>query len=94
MTDEAIVYTIPGSHAARTGELMVAPRGLRPLTAGFAGYPPDTPYRRVDLTPGLHRVYVRLKGFHGDRDGWLWTRARVIPTSWPTTPTAGASARC
>jgi glutathione S-transferase len=53
MSGEATLYAIPGSHAARTGELMLAHKGI--------------PYRRVDLPVGLHRVLVRLRGFRGDR---------------------------
>jgi glutathione S-transferase len=53
MTDEATLYGIPGSHAARTGELMVEYKGI--------------PYRRVDLQPGAHRVILRVRGFKGDR---------------------------
>src|SRR5215210_2783451 len=51
--DEATLYGIRGSHAARTGELMVEHKGI--------------PYRRVDVVPGFHRVYVRARGFPGDR---------------------------
>lgn len=51
--DEATLYGIRGSHAARTGELMVEHKAI--------------PYRRVDVVPGFHRVYVRLRGFPGDR---------------------------
>jgi glutathione S-transferase len=51
--DEAQMYGIPGSHAARTGELMLQHKGI--------------PYRRKDLEPGFHRIYVRLRGFKGDR---------------------------
>ena len=47
------MYGIPGSHAARTGELMLQHKGI--------------PYRRKDLEPGFHRIYVRLRGFKGDR---------------------------
>jgi|SRR5215211_5681512 len=50
---QATLYGIPGSHAARTGELMVEHKGIR--------------FRRVDLVPGFHRVHVRLHGFPGDR---------------------------
>ena len=50
---EATLYAIPGSHAVRTGELMIRHKGIA--------------YRRVDLLPGFHRVYVRLRGFPGDR---------------------------
>jgi glutathione S-transferase len=53
MTEEAVLYTIPGSHPARTGQLMLEHKGI--------------PFRRVNLVPGFHRVYVRLRGFPGDR---------------------------
>ncbi len=53
MSDEAVLYAIPGSHAARTGQLMLEQKGI--------------PFRRVVLVPGFHRAYVRLRGFHGDR---------------------------
>jgi glutathione S-transferase len=53
MSGDATLYGIPGSHAARTGELMIAHKGI--------------PYRRVDLPVGLHRVLLRLRGFSGDR---------------------------
>jgi glutathione S-transferase len=53
LTQEATLYAIPGSHAARTGELMLQHKGLA--------------YRRVDLPAGLHRALVRMGGFHGDR---------------------------
>jgi glutathione S-transferase len=53
VTDEAILYVIPGSHPARTGQLMLELKGI--------------PFRRVNLLPGFHRVYVRLRGFPGDR---------------------------
>ena len=53
MSAQATFYGIPGSHAALTGELMVAHKGI--------------PYRRVDLPPGAHRLIVRLRGFRGDR---------------------------
>ena len=49
----ATLYAIPGSHAAQTGELMVRHKGIH--------------YRRVNLMPGFHRVFVRLRGFPGDR---------------------------
>lgn len=49
----ATLYAIPGSHAARTGELMLDHKGIE--------------YRRVNLPPGPHRVIVRVIGFHGDR---------------------------
>jgi glutathione S-transferase len=50
---EAIFYAIPGSHAARAGQLMLEHKGV--------------PFRRVNLMPGFHRAYVRLRGFPGDR---------------------------
>ena len=50
---EATLYTIPGSHPARTGELMLQHKAI--------------PYRRVDLRPGFHRPLLRLRGFPGDR---------------------------
>ena len=49
----ATLYAIPGSHSAETGELMVRHKGIH--------------YRRVNLMPGFHRVFVRLRGFPGDR---------------------------
>lgn len=51
--DKAVLYAIPGSHAVRTGELMLEHKGIV--------------YRRVDVVPGFHRVLVRLRGFPGDR---------------------------
>jgi glutathione S-transferase len=53
MSDEAVLYAIPGSHAARTGQLMLEAKGIE--------------FRRVNLVPGFHRVYVRVSGFPGDR---------------------------
>ena len=50
---KATLYAIPGSHAVRTGELMLEHKGIG--------------YRRVDFPPGPHRVLVRLLGFPGDR---------------------------
>ena len=49
----ATLYAIPGSHAVRTGELMLEHKGIE--------------FRRVNLPPGPHRVLVRLYGFPGDR---------------------------
>jgi glutathione S-transferase len=49
----ATLYAIPGSHAVRTGELMLEYKGIS--------------FRRVNFPPGPHRVLVRLKGFKGDR---------------------------
>jgi glutathione S-transferase len=49
----ATLYAIPGSHAVRTGELMLEHKGI--------------PFRRVNFPPGPHRVLVRLLGFPGDR---------------------------
>jgi glutathione S-transferase len=53
VSEEATLYAIPGSHPARTGQLMLELKGI--------------PFRRVNLVPGFHRVYVRLRGFPGDR---------------------------
>jgi glutathione S-transferase len=50
---EAVLYGIPGSHPAHTGQLMLELKGI--------------PFRRVNIVPGFHRVYVRLRGFPGDR---------------------------
>jgi glutathione S-transferase len=49
----ATLYGIPGSHAVRTGELMLEHKEIE--------------YRRVNFPPGPHRVIVRLIGFPGDR---------------------------
>jgi glutathione S-transferase len=49
----AVLYAIPGSHAVRTGELMLEHKGIE--------------FRRVNFPPGPHRVLVRLYGFPGDR---------------------------
>jgi glutathione S-transferase len=49
----ATLYAIPGSHAVRTGELMLEHKGI--------------PFRRVNFPPGPHRVLVRVFGFKGDR---------------------------
>jgi glutathione S-transferase len=53
VSEEATLYAIPGSHPARTGQLMLELKGI--------------PFRRVNLVPGFHRAYVRLRGFPGDR---------------------------
>lgn len=49
----ATLFGIPGSHAVRTGELMLEHKGIE--------------FRRVNFPPGSHRVIVRLLGFTGDR---------------------------
>jgi glutathione S-transferase len=49
----ATLYGIPGSHAVRTGELMLEHKGIE--------------FRRVNFPPGPHRVLVRVMGFKGDR---------------------------
>jgi glutathione S-transferase len=49
----ATLYAIPGSHAVRTGELMLEYKGIA--------------FRRVNFPPGPHRVLVRALGFSGDR---------------------------
>ena len=50
---EAILYAIPGSHAAQTGQLMLEHKGI--------------PFRRKNFPPGAHRALVRALGFSGDR---------------------------
>ncbi|MCW3027735.1 MAG: Glutathione S-transferase domain protein [Solirubrobacterales bacterium] len=47
----ATLYVFPGSHACRSGMLMLDHKGIS--------------YRRVDLVPGLHPLSVRLRGFPG-----------------------------
>ena len=49
----ATLYGIPGSHAVRTGQLMLEHKGIQ--------------FRRVNFPPGPHRVLVRVLGFPGDR---------------------------
>jgi glutathione S-transferase len=49
----ATLYGIPGSHAVRTGELMLEHKRID--------------FRRVNFPPGPHRVLVRGMGFGGDR---------------------------
>jgi glutathione S-transferase len=49
----ATLYAIRGSHAVRTGELMLEHK--------------DIPFRRVNFPAGPHRVLVRAVGFRGDR---------------------------
>jgi glutathione S-transferase len=51
--DRATLYVIPGSHACRTGMLMLEHKGIA--------------YRRVDLIAGLHPLSVRVRGFPGNR---------------------------
>ena len=53
MSEKAVLYGIPGSHPAHTGQLMLEQKGIA--------------FRRVNLVPGFHRVYVRARGFPGDR---------------------------
>ncbi len=50
---EATLYVIPGSHACRTGMLMLEHKGI--------------PYRTVELMTGPHGLGVRLRGFPGNR---------------------------
>jgi glutathione S-transferase len=50
---DATLYVIPGSHACRTGMLMLEHKGI--------------PYRRVDLLTGPHPLSVRMRGFSGHR---------------------------
>jgi glutathione S-transferase len=51
--DRTTLYVIPGSHACRTGMLMLEHKGIA--------------YRRVDLLTGLHPLSVRVRGFPGNR---------------------------
>jgi glutathione S-transferase len=51
--EDPTLYVIPGSHACRTGMLMLEHKGIA--------------YRRVDLHTGLHPLSVRLRGFAGHR---------------------------
>jgi glutathione S-transferase len=53
MSEQAILYGIPGSHAAMTGQLMLEHKRI--------------PFERKDVLPGFHRLYVRTRGFKGDR---------------------------
>jgi len=53
MTATATLYGIPGSHAVRSGELMLEHKGID--------------FQRVNFPAGPHRVLVRLIGFNGDR---------------------------
>jgi glutathione S-transferase len=50
---KATLYVILGSHACRSGMLMLEHKGI--------------PYRRVDLPAGLHPFALRLLGFAGNR---------------------------
>jgi len=49
---EAKLYVILGSHACRTGMLMLEHKGIE--------------YKRVDLPTGLHPFALRLRGFAGN----------------------------
>ena len=51
--DAPTLYVIPGSHACRTGMLMLEHKGIA--------------YRRVDLLTGPHPLSVRMRGFPGNR---------------------------
>jgi glutathione S-transferase len=50
---EAKLYVLLGSHACRTGMLLLEHKGIE--------------YERVELTTGLHPFLLRLRGFGGDR---------------------------
>jgi glutathione S-transferase len=50
----ATLYVIPGSHACRTGMLLLEHKSI--------------PYRVVELPTGLHPQLVRLRGFPGSRE--------------------------
>lgn len=49
---DVTLYVFPGSHACRTGMLLLEHKRI--------------PYRRVEVTPGLHPIAVRLRGFPGN----------------------------
>lgn len=49
----ATLYVIPGSHACRTGMLLLEHKGI--------------PYRTVELMTGPHPQLVRMRGFAGSR---------------------------
>ena len=49
---DAKLYVILGSHACRTGMLMLEHKGIE--------------YERVELPAGLHPVALRLRGFAGN----------------------------
>ena len=51
--DGPTLYVIPGSHACRTGMLMLEHKNIA--------------YRRVDLITGTHSFSVRIRGFAGNR---------------------------
>ena len=51
-TAQPKLYVILGSHACRTGMLMMDHKGIA--------------YRRVNLPTGLHPLLVRLRGFPGN----------------------------
>jgi glutathione S-transferase len=93
----ATLYAIPGSHAVRTGELMLEAKGI--------------PFRRVNFPPGPHRVLVRMLGFSSDRvpavrfeDGRrgqgtrelprVLDEIRPVPPLVPQDPRALAAERC
>jgi glutathione S-transferase len=52
-TELPTLYVIHGSHACRTGMLMLEHKGIA--------------YRRVDLRTGTHPISLRLRGFAGNR---------------------------
>jgi len=52
-TTEAKLYVIPGSHACRTGKLMLEHKGIE--------------YDQVELPAGMHPLMLRLRGFSGNR---------------------------
>ncbi len=52
-SSRATLYVIPGSHACRTGMLMLERKGID--------------YRRVELLTGMHGLGVRMLGFPGNR---------------------------
>jgi glutathione S-transferase len=51
--ERATLYVIPGSHACRTGSLMLEHKGIA--------------FKRVELLTGAHPLLVRMRGFPGHR---------------------------
>ncbi len=84
----ATLYVIPGSHACRTGMLLLEHKRI--------------PYRVVELPTGLHPQLVRLRGFPGSREPKRMvdgkpTRMSALMDRFGTVPAvqlAGARVQC
>ena len=59
------LYVIPGSHACRSGILMLEHK--------------QVPYRRVDLVTLLHPLAVRLRGFDAGPETRIAGARRPLP---------------